>query len=58
MTAKERNRLRKLEIENQYLRAEVHKQSGTLRNYIYQIVDLKTKLDLVEEVVTFNGKYN
>jgi hypothetical protein len=52
MTAKDRNRLRRLEIENEHLRAQVEKQSQIIRNNLYEIVDLKTTLDLVRAAIT------
>lgn len=42
MTAKDRRRLRRLEIENEHLRAQVEKQAQIIRNNLYEIVDLKT----------------
>lgn len=52
MTAKDRHRLRRLEIENEHLRAQVEKQAQIIRNNLYEIVDLKTTLDLVRAAVT------
>ena len=52
MTAKDRNRLRRLEIENEHLRAQVEKQAQIIRNNLYEIVELKTTLDLVRAAVT------
>lgn len=52
MTAKDRNRLRRLEIENEHLRAQVEKQAQIIRNNLYEIVDLKTTLDLVRAALT------
>ena len=48
MTAKERNRLRKLERENEHFRAQIDKQSIIIRNNIYEIVELKTALDIIK----------
>jgi hypothetical protein len=52
MTAKDRHRLRRLEIENEHLRAQVEKQSQIIRNNLYEIVELKTTLDLVRAAIT------
>jgi hypothetical protein len=51
MTAKDRNRLRRLEVENEHLRAQVEKQAQIIRNNLYEIVDLKTTLDLVRQAI-------
>ena len=56
MTAKDRHRLRRLEIENEYLRAQVEKQAQIIRNNLYEIVDLKTTLDLVRAAITATGE--
>ena len=56
MTAKDRHRLRRLEVENEHLRAQVEKQSQIIRNNLYEIVELKTALDLVRYAVT--GSHN
>ena len=52
MTAKDRHRLRRLEIENEYLREKLDQQSQIIRNNLYEIVELKTALDLVRYAVT------
>jgi hypothetical protein len=52
MTAKDRNRLRKLEIENEYLREKLDQMAQINRNNLYEIVDLKTTLDLVRAAIT------
>ena len=51
MTAKDRHRLRRLEVENEHLRAKVDQQSQIIRNNLYEIVDLKTTLDLVKQAI-------
>jgi len=52
MTAKDRHRLRRLEIENEYLREKLDQMAQINRNKLYEIVDLKTTLDLVRAAVT------
>lgn len=52
MTTKDRNRLRRLEIENEHLRAKLDQQAQIIRNNLYEIVDLKTTLDLVRAAIT------
>ena len=52
MTAKDRHRLRRLEIENEYLRERLDQQSQIIRNNLYEIVELKTTLDLVRAAIT------
>lgn len=55
MTTKDRNRLRRLEIENEHLRAKLDQQAQIIRNNLYEIVDLKTTLDLVRAALTATG---
>ena len=51
MTAKDRHRLRRLEIENEYLREKLDQMAQINRNNLYEIVDLKTTLDLVRQAI-------
>ena len=51
MTAKDRHRLRRLEIENEYLREKLDQMAQIIRNNLYEIVDLKTTLDLVRQAI-------
>jgi hypothetical protein len=48
MTAKDRHRLRRLEIENEYLREKLDQMAQINRNNLYEIVDLKTTLDIIK----------
>jgi len=48
MISKDRQKLKKLEMENEHLRAQIDKQSTIIRNNIYEIVELKTALDLIK----------
>lgn len=51
MTAKERQQMRRLEIENRELRQALEHHQDVNRRMLYEIVDLKTKLELVSEAV-------
>lgn len=48
MTAKECQRMQRLEIENRELRAALEHQQDVGRRMLYEIVDLKAKLELVD----------
>lgn len=48
MTAKERQRMQRLEIENRELRQALEHHQDVNRRMLYEIVDLKTKLELVD----------
>ena len=51
MTAKERARLARLETENARLREQLDKQAKIYREQLYEIVDLRTKIDLITSVL-------
>ena len=53
MTIKETARMRRLETENQHLRETLERQMAIYRDQLYEIVVLKTKLDLVEEAMRY-----
>ena len=53
MTIKETARMRRLETENQHLHEALEKQAAIYRDQLYEIVVLKTKLDLVEEAMRY-----
>ena len=53
MNLKETARMRRLETENQHLREALEKQAAIYRDQLYEIVVLKTKLDLVEEAMRY-----
>jgi predicted phosphodiesterase len=48
MTAKERQRLQRLEIENRELRAALEHHQDVNRKMIYEIVEMRAKLELVD----------
>lgn len=51
MTLKESAKMRRLETENKHLRETLEKQAAIYRKQLYEIVVLKTKLDLIEEAM-------
>ena len=53
MTRRESLRMRCLETENKYLRETLERQMEIYRSQLYEIVALKTKLDLVEEAMRY-----
>ena len=53
MTIKETARMRRLETENQHLRETLERQMAIYRDQLYEIVVLKTKLDLIEEAMRY-----
>jgi chromosome segregation and condensation protein ScpB len=48
MTAKEMQKIKRLEIENSELRAQIEKHMSVYRESLYQIVEMKTKLQLID----------
>jgi hypothetical protein len=48
MNAKERQRMQRLEIENRELRDTVAKNWDVSRNMLYELVELRAKLELVD----------
>ena len=53
MTIKESAKMRRLETENQNLRGALEKQAAIYRDQLYEIVILKTKIDLIEEAMRY-----
>ena len=51
MTRRESLRMRCLETENKYLRETLERQMEIYRSQLFEIVDLKTKIDLIDEAV-------
>ncbi len=51
MTAKERQRMQRLEIENRELRAALEHHQDVGRKMLYEIVDMKAKLELIESAL-------
>ena len=53
VTLKESAKMRRLETENQHLRETLERQMAIYRDQLYEIVVLKTKIDLVEEAMRY-----
>ena len=53
MTRRESLRMRCLETENKYLRETLERQMEIYRSQLFEIVDLKTKIDLIEEAMRY-----
>lgn len=51
MTAKERQHVQRLEIKNRELLAEIERQQEAYRKTVYELVDLKARLELVESAL-------
>lgn len=51
MTTKEKTKMRKLELENNELRAELDKAIGIYRESLYERVDQKIKLEMIREIL-------
>ena len=51
MTAKEKQRMKRLEIENRELRAMLEKHTAVYRDQLYLVVEMKTKLQLIDMVM-------
>ena len=47
MTAKEQQRMQRLEIENRELRDKCDKHMEIYRDQLYEIIDLRAKLELI-----------
>ena len=50
MTAKEKAKLRRLELENEQLRAQHAKHIEVYRDQVLELIELRAKLDLLREV--------
>jgi len=48
MTAKEKQRMKRLEIENRELKAVLSKHTDVYRDQLFLIVEMKTKLQLID----------
>ena len=53
MNRKEEAKMRRLETENQHLRETLEWQMAIYRDQLYEIVVLKTKIELVEEAMRY-----
>lgn len=51
MTAKEKTKMRRLELENQQLRAQHTRQIEVYRDQALELIELRAKLDLLREVM-------
>jgi len=51
MTAKERQRMQRLETENRELRERLERSMEIYRHQVWELVDLRTKLDLVRSAL-------
>jgi hypothetical protein len=51
MTKQEANKMRRLEAETTRLREALERHTAIYRDQIYEIVDLRTQLDLVRDAV-------
>lgn len=52
MNSKERAHVARLEAENAQLRAQIEKHMQIYREQLYELVDLRTQLDLVRAAIT------
>ncbi len=48
MTAKERQRMQRLEIENRLLRERLEKSMDIYRDHATEIIEMRTKLELID----------
>lgn len=55
MTASERAKMRKLELENAELRARVAKDAEVWRDQALELIDLRARLELLGEII-WEGK--
>ena len=55
MNSKERAHVARLEAENTQLRAQIEKHMQIYREQLYELVDLRTQLDLVRAAITKDG---
>ena len=53
MNLKETAKMRRLETENQHLRETLERQMAIYRDQLYEIVTLKTKIDLIDEAMRY-----
>ena len=48
MTAKEMQKMKRLEIENRELKAVLSQHTDVYRNQLFEIVEMRTKLQLID----------
>ncbi len=53
MTAKEKAKLRRLELENEQLRAQHTRHIEVYRDQALELIELRAKLELLREVVGY-----
>jgi hypothetical protein len=53
MNLKESARMNRLETENKNLREQLEKTAGHYREQLYEIVELKTRLQLIEQAMEY-----
>jgi len=56
MTAKERARLARLEAENTRLREQLDRSMEVYREQVFELVELRTQVDLVRAALTKEGE--
>lgn len=54
MNAKEKARLRRLEIENQNLREQIDRHFVVYRDQTWKIVEMQTKLEMITEALNLD----
>ena len=52
MTKKEQVAFRKLQLENENLKRQLDKHFDVYRNQLYELVELRTKLQTINEITT------
>jgi hypothetical protein len=52
MTKKEQVAFRKLELENANLKQQLDKHFGIYRDHLYELIELRTKLQSINEIIT------
>lgn len=51
MTKKEQQKMRRLELENEHLRDEIEKQLRIYGENVFELIDLRAKIQLVREAL-------
>ena len=51
MTAKERQQMRRLEIENEQLREKISKQFEVYGNCLIEIIELRSTIELIKDAI-------
>jgi hypothetical protein len=58
MTAKEKTKMRRLELENEQLRAAVEKHFSVYREQSIELIELRSQLQLLRELVSGEDQSN